>query len=653
MSLDTSAALQTFFEEARELLVTLEEGLLSLEHGENAEETINSIFRAAHTIKGSAGLFGLEPVVRFAHAAETLLDQVRARQVHVTAPVLQSLLAAKDHLTVLLNACEHGEPIQHDQALADELLAHAGQRPVTSTPAASTAAPARRRFSVHAAFGPEVLKDGMDPLSFVRFLESRGHIEQLKTDFSSLPLGDHFEPERCYLTLELVLETLLERRAVEEVFDFVKDTSDIRVTELEREAAPSEPRTTPPPTPRPSAPTKASTDRADHHTIKVRADKLDLLVNLVGELVIAGATSSVLGARTRDVSVVESLSALNQLIAGIRDSALGLRMVQIGDTFSRFRRVARDTAQQLGKRVELDIVGGETELDKAMVERLADPLLHLVRNALGHGIETPAERRAAGKDEVGHLALEAFHESGSIVIEVRDDGAGLNRARIFKKAVAQGLVSADEQLTDEELAQLIFVPGFSSAEKVTDLSGRGVGMDVVRRSIDELRGTIDVQSTEGQGTTIRLRLPLTLAIIDGFLVGVGRASYVVPMGLVRECVDLAPVLESEWSHRLDLRGDAVPFIRLRDLFRLPGDRPARESVVVVEFGEASVGLVVDRLLGASQTVIKPLGPLFRKTKGLEGSTILGSGEVALILDVPQIIKLVAGKSRSSAPSAAA
>jgi two-component system chemotaxis sensor kinase CheA len=354
-----------------------------------------------------------------------------------------------------------------------------------------------------------------------------------------------------------------------------------------------------------------------------------------------------MAARTRDTAVTESLSALNQLIEAIRDSALGLRMVQIGETFSRFRRVVRDVSQQLGKKIEFEIRGGDTELDKAMVERLTDPLMHLVRNAIDHGIESPEARRAAGKDEVGHLVLEAFHESGSIVIEVRDDGQGLNRQRIFKKAVSQGLVAPDAQLSDEELTQLIFLPGFSSAEKVTDLSGRGVGMDVVRRNIDELRGNIEVLSTEGHGSTMRLRLPLTLAIIDGFLVGVGRASYVVPMELVRECVDLAPVLESEENHRLDLRGEVVPFIRLRELFRTLGEVPARESVVVVEFGDARVGLVVDRLMGASQTVIKPLGPLFRKTRGIEGSTILGSGEVALILDVPQILRLVTSRSHRS------
>ena len=649
MSLITSNALLTFYEEARELLVSFEGSLLALEGGAEQTESINALFRAAHTIKGSAGLFGLEPIVRFAHAAETLLDQARSHQLALDRGIIGDLLAAKDHLGVLVCACERGSPVTHDEALAQRLLSHVSAKPAAAAaPTRAVAAPppaplqSSHHFSVHAGFGPEVLKDGMDPLAFVRFLEGRGSISGMTADFSTLPTGDRFDAERCYLTLDFDIDTPSEKHAIEEVFDFVRDTSDIRV--VERTQAPA------PPPVLVAAAKAAPEAHCEGRTIKVQADKLDLLVNLVGELVIAGATSSVLAARFRDTGVGESLSALNRLIEAIRDSALGLRMVQIGDTFARFRRVVRDFSQQLGKRIELDIRGGETELDKAMVERLTDPLMHLVRNAVDHGLEAPSARAQAGKEETGHLVLEAFHESGSIVIEVRDDGGGINRQRIFQKAVAQGIFSADAQVPDEELVQLIFRPGFSAAEKLTDLSGRGVGMDVVKRNIEELRGTVEVLSTEGQGTTVRLRLPLTLAIIDGFLVGVGRSSYVVPMELVRECVDLAPVLESEDSHRLDLRGDVVPFIRLRDLFRIGGAAPSRQSVVVVEYADSRVGLVVDRLMGASQTVIKPLGRLLRKTKGIEGSTILGSGEVALVLDVPQIAHIATSRTKSHPPS---
>ncbi len=380
--------------------------------------------------------------------------------------------------------------------------------------------------------------------------------------------------------------------------------------------------------------------------VKVPAMRLDTLVDMVSELVIAGATAGVHATRTGDRPTIEAFASIQKLVAGIRDTALGLRMVQIGETFNRFRRVIREVSATLGKEVEVEIKGGDTELDKAMVERLADPLLHIVRNAIDHGLELPAVREGRGKPRAGKLWLEAFHQGGQIVIDVRDDGAGLNREKIRRKAIEKGLVSPQAELTDEQVDDLIFLPGFSSADQVTDVSGRGVGMDVVRRSIDQLRGGVEVLSKEGQGTTIRLRLPLTLAIIDGFLLAVGEAHFVVPSKLIRECLDFASLLDSAENHRLKLRGEAVPFVRLRELFELFELPPAtlrRESVVIIEYGDRKVGIVVDRLLGVSQTVIKPLGPLFKKYEGIGGSTILGSGEVALIIDVPQLMRLASNQ----------
>jgi len=339
----------------------------------------------------------------------------------------------------------------------------------------------------------------------------------------------------------------------------------------------------------------------------------------------------------------------------IRDNAMSLRMVQIGETFNRFRRIVRDVAQELGKAIDLRILGGDTELDKAIVERLSDPLMHLVRNAIDHGIEPLALRRARGKAEAGTLTLQARHEAGSIIIEVGDDGGGLDRERILAKAMACGLVQDPAGLSAQEITNLIFEPGFSTAETVSNLSGRGVGMDVVRRNLEELRGTIEVESEEGRGTTLRLRLPLTLAIIDGFRVEVAGASYVVPLDVVIECLDLAPFLESEANHLINLRGEVLPFLRLREVFQLPGANPPRERVVVIQHGELRAGIVVDRLLGEFQTVIKPLGRLFQRARGLGGSTILASGEVALILDVAQLAHLAvqAGDTnpqRSPAPA---
>jgi len=373
--------------------------------------------------------------------------------------------------------------------------------------------------------------------------------------------------------------------------------------------------------------------------VKVPAARLDALVDMVSELVIAGATADVHAGRTQDRATIEAFAAIRKLVAGIRDAALGLRMVQIGDTFARFRRVVREVSRQLHKEVEVEVRGGDTELDKAMVERLSDPLLHIIRNAIDHGIERPEERERAGKPRVGTLWLEAAHQAGQIVVEVRDDGAGLNRARIKQKAIERGLIDAHAELTDAQIDELIFTPGFSSADAVSDVSGRGVGMDVVRKGVDALRGTVEVSSEAGVGTTIRMRLPLTLAIIDGFLLAVGDSHFVVPAKLVRECLDFGTLLDSEENHRLKVRGEAVPYVRLREFYELGGPVPRRESVVIVEYGDDKVALVVDRLLGVSQTVIKPLGPLFRKYEGVGGSTILGSGEVALIIDLPQLVRL--------------
>jgi two-component system chemotaxis sensor kinase CheA len=359
----------------------------------------------------------------------------------------------------------------------------------------------------------------------------------------------------------------------------------------------------------------------------------------VGELVIAGASAALLAQKSRDVGMYEATSTITRLVDEIRDGALRLRMVQIGETFNRFHRVVRDVSRELDKDIELVITGAETELDKTVVEKISDPLMHLVRNALDHGIEARAVRAANGKPEKGSVRLNAFHESGSIVIEVSDDGGGLNKERILAKAVEKGLVPEGAELSDQEIYKLIFEAGFSTAEQVSNLSGRGVGMDVVRRNIEALRGTVHVDSQPGQGTSLHIRLPLTLAIIDGFLTGVASAAYVVPLDLVEECMELSADLAGR--DYLNLRGEVLPFIRLRERFGHAGAGGRRQSVVVVRYAGKRAGLVVDELMGEFQTVIKPLGPVFAQLKGIAGSTILGTGEVALILDVPGLIALTA------------
>jgi two-component system chemotaxis sensor kinase CheA len=378
----------------------------------------------------------------------------------------------------------------------------------------------------------------------------------------------------------------------------------------------------------------------ENNFVRVRADKLDELITLVGELVIASAGTALAARRGADTDTIEAASTMAQMVEEVRDRALKLRMVPIGETFTRFTRLARDLGKELGKEIELALTGTETELDKSMVEKIADPLLHLVRNAIDHGIEPAGLRRERGKPAAGRLQLNAYHDSGSIVIEVSDDGGGLDRKRILERAVERGMVAAGHTPGDEEIHRLIMQSGFSTARTVSNISGRGVGMDVVRRNIESLRGTLSIDSAEGQGTTFTMRLPLTLAIIEGFLVGVDKSSYVVPLEMVVECLELSAedrqgIRESGY---INLRGEVLPLLRLREVFEVQGDAGKRENIVVVNYAGQRAGFVVDTLLGEFQTVIKPLGRLFERLSGISGSTILGNGEVALILDVQALVQ---------------
>ena len=709
--MDMEQVKQTFIIECRELLASMEEALLTVEDQADASESINAIFRAVHTIKGSAGLFGLDPIVRFAHTVESVMDRVRGGRITLTPELVGLFLECHDHLVRLLATTVREDAAEPPEVAAEGERLMAALVPWLESGVATVAeavrpevAPRREgggdHWHISVRFSPTVLQNGMDPLSFVRYLRTLGRMVSLHSLLEKLPAGDAFDAELCYLGLEMDLETDADRQTLEGVFEFIQDDSRIRMIpphskveaylaliqalpeeehylgeilvaggcitphDLEMALATQkaedsqrmigtifvEDQSVPPPV------VVAALEKQkrfhdklanEMKVVKVAADKLDKLVNLVGELVIAGASAQALASHSKEARLVEATATFNKLVEEIRDNALSLRMVQIGETFSRFRRIVRDVSRELGKEIELEIQGADTELDKTIVEKIADPLMHIVRNSIDHGIEPAEVRRARGKPATGSLSLNAFHESGSIVIEVADDGGGLDRARILAKAVEKGLVPAGADLSDAEVHALIFEPGFSTAAAVSNLSGRGVGMDVVRRNIDELRGTVEIESYEGSGTTMRIRLPLTLAIIDGFRVEVESTCYVIPLDTVIECLDLGPFLESEENHLINLRGEVLPFLRLREVFAVPGPRPAKERVVVIQYGETRAGIVVDRLLGEFQTVIKPLGELFRNLKGVGGSTILGTGEVALILDVPQLVQLATRRGRQS------
>ncbi|WP_017905091.1 chemotaxis protein CheA [Pseudomonas asplenii] len=672
MSINLDQAQQTFIVEARELLQAMEQSLLQLENEPGDQDAIGAIFRAAHTIKGSAGLFGLTPIVSFTHIVEDVLDRLRDDSVAVDAALIAVLLKCGDHMLELIEVvANRGEALgpaalEREAALRAALSVY--QAPAEAGDGVEAAAAEADPdtwdevlWHLSLRFGVDVFRNGMDPLSFLRYLETLGQMVQVTTLTDSLPALESWDPESCYLGFEIDLRSSASHATLNEVFDFVRDECEVHISAVESAPGSDAGQSTDlvtlpePPAAMAAAQRLPSTSEAkprDGNYVRVNADKLDELISLVGELVIASAGASLLARSCDNDSLQEATSSVSGLVEEILDGALHLRMIPIGDTFNRFRRVVRDVSQELGKDIELIINGAETELDKTVVEKIGDPLMHLLRNAMDHGIESAEARRAAGKPGKGHLSLNAYHDSGSIVIEIADDGAGLNRERILAKAQERGLVASGAVLTDQEIYNLIFEAGFSTAEAVTNLSGRGVGMDVVKRNISLLRGTVDLDSRPGQGTVVRIRLPLTLAIINGFLVGIDHATYVIPLDMVQECIELDEHQRQSSRDRgyLGLRGEVLPLVDLRDHFRHEGPAARRQNVVVVRYAEHKAGLVVDELLGEFQIVIKPLGKLFGALRGISGSTILGSGAVALILDIPallnQIVQLEARKAQT-------
>ncbi|ROM54586.1 chemotaxis protein CheA [Pseudomonas rhodesiae] len=668
MSINLDQAQQTFIVEARELLQAMEQSLLQLENEPDDQDAIGAIFRAAHTIKGSAGLFGLAPIVGFTHIVEDVLDRLRDGDIAVDADLIALLLKCGDHMLELIDVvASRGEALtpaalQRGEALREALGVYHPLHATTADAVTAKAADgesAEVLWHISLRFGADVYRNGMDPLSFLRYLQTLGQMVQVDTLTESIPALENFDPESCYLGFEIDLRSTASHATLNEVFDFVRDECEVQITAVDEApinlaSTGTELVTQAEPTHRSTAPQRVATASEakprDGNYVRVNADKLDELINLVGELVIASAGASLLARSCNHDPLHEATSTVSGLVEEILDGALHLRMIPIGDTFNRFRRVVRDVSQELGKDIDLLISGAETELDKTVVEKIGDPLMHLLRNAMDHGIESAEARRAAGKSSKGHLSLNAYHDSGSIVIEIADDGAGLNRERILEKAQERGLVASGAVLSDQEIYNLIFEAGFSTAEAVTNLSGRGVGMDVVKRNITLLRGTVDLDSRPGQGTVVRIRLPLTLAIINGFLVGIDQATYVIPLDMVQECIELdEPQRDSSREQGyLDLRGEVLPLVHLRDHFNHEGPAARRQNVVVVRYAEHKAGLVVDDLLGEFQTVIKPLGKLFGALRGISGSTILGSGAVALILDVPALLnQLVQMEARTA------
>jgi two-component system chemotaxis sensor kinase CheA len=704
---------QAFVIESRELLQQMEESLLQMESDGGDSETTNAIFRAAHTIKGGAGVIECNFIVEFTHVLENVLDEMRSGNITANQALVGLLLECADHLGKLLGCVENetepgGDDNQTSKTLKEKLQQYlgkpvvAGKDIVLNEPKIETSGGGEMEtdnWHISLRFGPDVLRKGMDPASFLRYLNELGKIINITTLPDAIPDADEMDAESCYLGFEISYKSDADKSRIESVFDFVRDDCVLHIwpphSKLEDfiksiESLPEDAMRLGEILIQSGALTQRELDLAlnaqadvvsdnaspaakigdllvnlkavtpdvieaaaakqnkvaekkslESQLIRVQASKLDQLIDLVGEMVIACSGANMLAHKSGETALVESTSVITMLVEQIRDSALQLRMVQIGETFNRFQRVVRDTSHELGKDIELIISGSEAELDKSVVEKLGDPLMHLVRNALDHGIESTEARIAKGKPARGKLRLNAYHESGSIAIEIIDDGAGMNREKILAKARERKLIGANQVLSDNEIFSLIFEPGFSTADKITNISGRGVGLDVVKRNITALRGSVDVESKEGLGSTFRIRLPLTLAIIDGFLVVVGKSSYVIPLNSVVECIELSEKDRAETLNRqyINLRGEVLPFVRLREQFEITERGGKRENIVVVQFAQQKIGLVVDELMGEFQTVIKPLGSIFKRIKGIGGSTILGSGEVALILDVQSLVAL--------------
>ncbi|AGW14796.1 chemotaxis protein CheA [Megalodesulfovibrio gigas] len=692
--------LQTYLEEARELLAELEESLLELEADPQAGQIIARAFRALHTIKGSGGMFGFTEIVRFTHDLETAFDRVRSGELPLTPPLLSLTLQAKDHLQALLRADPGGGELAADSdrllaELAGILQAEAPSASSVAPPAASSAAssaasavtgsaPVASASPETAAYvaasweilwiryrpEPNTFLTGCDPLALMQELAELGQHAFVYHD-GGASLSEDYDPEQPYGYWDVVLNTDRGQDAVRDVFVFVDDGHCVRMEKvgdhrtregdlellagIARDNAAN-------PGHIPQAmrsflqeklamrqPAKAAAVAAPPQStsIRVDSDRLDRLVNMVGEMVIIQSRLSQAVNQTLDRAFLAQIAEdLERLTDEMRDNALGLRMLPIGTVYGNLRRLVRDVGISLGKDVDFQAEGGDTELDKTVIDRLKDPLIHILRNSMDHGIESREERELAGKPPQGTVRLWAGHAGGEVVIRVSDDGRGLDPEKIKRKAQAKGLLAPDAEPDRREILHLIFEPGFSTADKVSDLSGRGVGMDVVKRSIDALRGTVEVESELGHGVTLTLRLPLTLAIIDGFCVGIGTGTYIVPLTALRGFQERSVDASTKTVDVVERMGKMLPCVSLRRLFNIKEPMPEYERVVVAEVDGSEIGLAVDRVVGRQQAVIKSLDEMYKHVTFVSGTTINGDGSISLILDIPRLLDLAVSRAEA-------
>ncbi|RTL72586.1 MAG: chemotaxis protein CheA [Hyphomicrobiales bacterium] len=645
----TADPVAIFRTEANELLERIEQSLLDLSVRPDDMAILNDTFRSLHTLKGSGAMFGFDALAAFTHHCENAFDRIRKGEIPATEDLISVVLSAKDHMRALI---EGTADLAHGQDLLKQLEREVAKASGAAAPAEKAADP-RVTWRVRFRLPHNALVNGSNPLALLAEMRELGDVTVV-ADTSAIPPLDTIAPTECHLGWTVEIVTDKPRSAIEDVFIFVIDDMELSIEQVGGEtAAPAAdaaapvaaaatenaaPQQRPAGEPAPANPTAATAAPAGE-SVRVPAERLDELMDRVGELVIAQSRLSQIAASSLDLNLRAVSEDIERLSNELRNTMMVLRMVPVGTLFGRFRRLVHDLSRETGKSISLTTEGEATEVDKTVVERLADPLVHLVRNAVDHGLETPEQRQAAGKSETGQVRLSARQAGGEVVISISDDGRGIDKNRVREKAESQGLIMPGAQMSEPEILQLIFQPGFSTAAQITNLSGRGVGMDVVKRTVEALRGSIDIKTNMGHGSDISLRIPLTLAIIDGLLVRVGNGRYVIPLSAVEECLELSVEedLRSRGRSFLSVRDALVPFLRLREVFATGTEPDRYQKVVVVSTGSERVGLVVDQIIGDHQTVIKAMSKLHEDIAMFSGATILGDGSVALILDVPHLV----------------
>jgi two-component system chemotaxis sensor kinase CheA len=698
----TEEELQIFLEECKDQLQKMETALVDISEGDNSVENIDRIFRAAHTVKGNAGMIDFDDVVHFTHVSETLLDEAREGRVVLTDEIVNILFEVKDYILVLLEAAIYNKELDSDtkeyiDEIASELKKHIAQDNTNKNILSNDEENSTQNIQEYNEENVELkyfyiyikLKDnffdtGMKLVSLISYLKDLGSIDKIFSDEDSVPSIDDTDPTKSYMTFLISFSGDTDKEEISEIFEFVENNMTLEIFEkhdlkyaktvakkndefknsfiksglYKREDLKEEEKK--------QHVVKnnshnASSQKDSSNFLRIDSSKIDVLLNQISEMVIANSMIIEASNKHEIEEIVEPSILLTGLLEEIRNGIMSMRMVKVEDSFVKFRRIVSDIARKLGKSIEFEIDGGDSELDKSMVEKIFDPIVHMLRNSLDHGIETTSQRLAKGKNETGHISLRAYPETGMIVIEIEDDGQGLDKDKLLEKAINNKIVQDPSSLSDNQIYNLIFHPGFSTANEVTDISGRGVGMDVVRRNIEELKGSIQITTKKDKGTKFKIELPLTLAIIDGFLIRVGDTKYIIPLDIIQECIELDEQMKEQMNGDdfINLRGEALPLFDMKKYFNeedsiqeekvevdeisdfenfVDFENEHRENIVIVKYGTKVMGLKVDELYGEHQTVIKTLGETFENIPEISGGSILGTGEVALMLDIPTLIQ---------------